>query len=280
MKRQDIDFTRTYGDVPEAFSHRVAYALRHCEKEASRPMKRKSPIAILITVLCLALTTTAVAAALSQTVEFFVFEYGERYRETLESGQVAHGGGSATLNGVVYTLHDAVIVPSQTTWLYDVGEVDPPVDTLDFYATGVISPAEGENIILLSWDDYTVDDPAGYALYYPNWPKAPEGAPTYAELAREKGATIRMVSCIANGIINEETGEVYPNTIGGVLIPREDGTVQFGVEVPSEHVIPAQDSYCLSLYIATQDVDPEGNIIEGSQQSAEWIVTLAPTAAN
>lgn len=280
MKRQDIDFTRAYGDVPEAFSRRVAYALRQCEKEESKPMKHKSPVAILILVLCLALTTTAVAATLSQTIEFFVIEYGERCRETMESGQVAPSGRSAALNGVVFTLHDAVIVPSQTTWLYDVGEVDPPVDTLDFYATGVISPAEDENIILLAWDDYTVDDPAGYALYYPNWPEAPEGAPTYAEVARERGAIIRMVSCIANGIINEATGEVYPNTIGSVHIPLEDGTVQFGVEVPAEHVIPAQDSYRLSLTIATQDVGPAGNIIDGSQQSAEWIVTLAPDTAD
>lgn len=279
MKREDIDFTRVYGDVPPSFAHRVEYTLRRCEKEEASPMKRKPIVAILITVLALALTTTAVAAVLSRTTEFFVTEYGERYREMMESGAVAPVNQSAKLNGAVFTLFDAVITPSQTTWLADVGEVDPPVDTLDFYTTGVISPAEGENIVLLAADDYTVDQPAGYAIYYPNWPKAPEGAPTYADVAKERGATIRVVRCVANGIINEETGEVYPNTIGSVLIPLEDGSVQFGVEIPGENVYPQQDSYRMSLYVATEDVDLNGSAIEGSGQSAEWIVTLTPEKA-
>lgn len=273
-----IDPNKVYGDVPQSFSHRVEYALRRCEKEEAKPMKRKPLVAIIITVLMLALTTTAVAAVLSRTTEFYVFEYGEDYREKMETGVVAPVEQSTTLNGTVFTLHDAVITPAQTTWLYDVGEVDPPVDTLDFYATGVISPAEGENVVLLA-EDYTVNDQAGYALFYPHWPKAPEGTPTYAEVAREKGATIRTVRCIGNGIINEETGEVYLNTIGGVLIPLEDGTVQFGVEIPSEHVIPKQDSYQLSLYICTEDVDLEGNPIEGTRHSMDWIVTLVPEKA-
>ena len=273
-----LDPNKVYGDVPQSFSHRVEYTLRRCEKEETHPMKRKPIVAILITVLALALATTAVAAALSRTTEFFVFEYGERYRETMESGVVAPVDQSTTLNGVIFTLHDAVITPGQTTYLADVGEVDPPVDTIDFYATGVIAPAEGENIILLA-DEYAVTDQAGYALYYPNWPQAPEGAPTYAELAKETGATIRMVRCIANGIINEETGEVYPNTIGSVHIPLQDGAVQFGIEIPGENVYPQQDSYRLSIWLCTEDVDLEGNPIEGTRQSTDWIVTLVPEKA-
>lgn len=271
-----FDPNKVYGDVPQSFSHRVEYALRHCEKEENHSMKRKSIAAILITVLCLALTTTAVAAALSKTIEFFVFEYGERYREKMESGVVAPVNQSTTLNGAVFTLDDAVITPGQTGYLSGVGPVDPPVDTLDFWAVGVISPAEGENIVLLAWDEYTVDQPAGYAIYYPQWPKAPEGALTYAEIAREKGAAIRRVGCIANGIINEATGEVYVNTIGSVLIPLEDGSVQFGVEIPGENIYPEQDSYQMSLEIFTEDVDLDGNPIEGTRQSTEWIVTLTP----
>ena len=270
-----FDPNKVYGDVPASFSHRVAYALRQCEKEETKPMKRKVVVGVLIAVFCLAMTTTVVAAVLSKTTEFFVFEYGELYREKLESGVVVQVNQSATLNGVTFTLDDAVITPSQTNYLTDVGEVDPPVDTIDFYATGIISPAEGENVILLA-DEYTVTDPAGYALYYENWPKAPEGAPTYAELAEEKGAVIRMVSCYAHGIINEETGEVYLNTTGGVLIPLQDGTVQVGIEIPSENIYPQQDSYRMSICIATEDIDLEGNPIEGTRHEEAWIVTLVP----
>jgi len=271
-----IDPEKVYGSVPESFSHRVAYALRHCEKEETKTMKRKPVAAMMITILLLTLTTTAVAAVLSRTTEFFVFEYGERYREKMESGVVAPVGQSTVLNGVTFTLDDAVIIPSETGYLSDVGEVDPPVETIDFYATGIISPAEGENIVLMAWDEYTVDQPAGYAVFYPHWPKAPEGTPSYADIAREKGATIRKVSCIANGIINEENGELYVNTIGSAIIPLENGNVQFGVEIPGENIYPQQDSYQLSLWIATEDVDLEGNPIEGTRRSQDWIVTLTP----
>lgn len=274
-----FDPNKVYGGVPDSFSHRVAYTLRRCGKEETKPMKRKSVIAILIAMLCLALTTTAVAAALSKTTEFFVSEYGEYIRETMESGVVVPLDQSTTFNGVVFTLYDAVITPAKTEWLYDVGDVNPPADTLDFWATGVITPAENENIVLLAWDEYTVDDPAGYALYYANWPKAPEGAPTYAEVAREKGATIRKVSCTGSGIINEANGEIYLNTIGATIIPMEDGSVHFSVEVPGEHIYPMQDSYRLALEIITEDIDLSGNPIEGTRQSTDWIVTLTPEKA-
>ena len=275
-----FDPNKVYGDVPASFSHRVAYALRQCEKEETKPMKRKSFVAVLITVLCLALATTAVAAALSKTTEFFVFEYGERVREKMESGTVAPGGQFTQLNDVVFTLSDAVVVPDQVMWTVESGDVDTPVDTLSFYATGVMSVAEEENIVLLACDEYTVNDPAGYALYYPNWPKAPEGAPTYAEIAREKGAVIRMVNCVPNGIVNETDGSYYPCTPGVSIIPLADGTVHFSAELTLEcENAPVQDSYQLSLYISTEDIDLEGNPIEGTRRSQDWIVTLTPENA-
>lgn len=272
-----FDPNKVYGDVPQSFSHRVAYALRRCEKE-EKPMKRKPIIALILVILCLALTTTAVAAVLSKTTEFFVFEYGERYRETMESGTAVQVNQSITMNGVTFTLDDAIITPSQTNYLTDVGEVDPPVDTIDFYATGILAPAVGENIILLG-DEYTIDQPAGYAIYYDKWPKAPDDAPTYAELAKEKGAVIRMVSCYANGIINEATGEVYLGTTGGAVIPLQDGTLQVGIEIPGENVYPQQDSYRMSIRIVTEDIDLTGNPIEGTRQSTDWVVTLVPEKA-
>ena len=275
-----FDPNKVYGDVPSSFSHRVEYALRRCEKEEINPMKRKSFVAVLITVLCLAMATTAVAAALSKTVEFFVFEYGERVREKMESGTVAPGGQFTQLNDVVFTLSDAVVVPDQVMWTVESGDVDTPVDTLSFYATGVMSVAEEENIILLACDEYTVNDPAGYALYYPNWPKAPEGAPTYAEIAKEKDATIRMVNCVPNGIVKETDGSYYPCTPGASIIPLADGTVHFSAELTLEcENAPVLDSYQLSLYISTEDIDLQGNPIEGTRRGQDWIVTLTPEKA-
>ena len=276
-----FDPNKVYGDVPDSFSHRVAYALRRCEQEETKPMKRKSVVAILITVLCLALTTTAVAAVLSHTIDFFGKEYGMDFQTRLEEGVICPGGQSTQLNDAVFTLTDAVIVPEQVNWTAESGTVDTPVDTLGFYATGVISVAEEENIVLLAQDEYTVNDPAGYALYYPAFPKVPEeGAPTYAEIAKARGAVIRMVSCIPNGIVDEVNGGYYPCTPGVSIIPLEDGTVHFSAELTLEcENAPIQDSYQLSLYISTQDVDLEGNPIEGTRRSEDWIVTLTPEKA-
>lgn len=133
--------------------------------------------------------------------------------------------------------------------------------------------------MLLAWDEYTVDDPAGYALYYGDmYPADPEGAPTYAEIAKEKDAVIRKVECIPNGIL-DENGNHYMGCVGYTLIPQEDGTVFFSVEIQPEVAVPQQDSYQLSLFICTEDVDLSGNPIEGTRHSMDWIVTLIPKKA-
>lgn len=278
-ERKQIDFTKVYGDVPLSFSHRVEYALRrtHDPKEVHQ-MKRKPMIAILIVVLMLALTTTAVAAVLSGTIEFFGKEYGPDFKAQLEQGKVAPGGQTTEFNGVTVTMTDFVVVPDQANWLAEQGELEQPVDTLSFYATGTLTPAKDEKLVLMPWDDYTIDHPYGYEMLYPGYPKAPEGAPTYAEVAKEKGATIRRVNCIANGIL-DENGELLSNTIGSCLIVQEDGSILFSVEIPSEHVIPEQDSYQMSIYIGMQDVDADGNLIEGTYQGTDWVVTLVPEKA-
>ena len=274
-----LDPNKVYGEVPSSFTHRVEYALRRCEKEETKPMKRKSPVAILLVVLALALTTTAVAAVLSGTINFFGQQYGPAFQEKLEQGTVAPGGQSTVVNGVTVTMTDFVVVPEKTEWLFGVGELDTPVETLSFYATGTLVPAPGENLVLLAdLYEYAVTDPAGYDLFYGTTPEVPEGAPSYADVARERGATLRQVRCIANGILDEE-GKLLVNTIGSCIVPQMDGSVVFSIEIPSEHIIPQQDSYQMSLSIDMEDLDAEGNPIEGTYLQQDWIVTLVPRRA-
>lgn len=274
-----LDPNKVYGEVPSSFTHRVEYALRRCEKEETKPMKRKSPVAILLVVLALALTTTAVAAVLSGTITFFGQQYGPAFQEKLEQGTAAPGGQSTVINGVTVTMTDFVVVPEKTEWLFGVGELDTPVETLSFYATGTLVPAPGENLVLLAdLYEYAVTDPAGYDLFYGTTPEAPEGAPSYADVARERGATLRQVRCIANGILDEE-GKLLVNTIGSCIVPQADGSVVFSIEIPSEHIIPQQDSYQMSLSIDMEDLDADGNPIEGTYLQQDWIVTLVPRRA-
>ena len=242
-------------------------------------MKRKSPVAILLVVLALALTTTAVAAVLSGTINFFGQQYGPAFQEKLEQGTVAPGGQSTVINGVTVTMTDFVVVPEKTEWLFGEGELDTPVETLSFYATGTLVPAPGENLVLLAdLYEYAVTDPAGYDLFYGTTPEAPEGAPSYADVARERGATLRQVRCIANGILDAE-GKLLVNTIGSCIVPQSDGSVVFSIEIPSEHIIAEQDSYQMSLSIDMEDLDAEGNPIEGTYLQQDWIVTLVPRRA-
>lgn len=274
-----LDPNKVYGEVPSSFTHRVEYALRRCEKEETKPMKRKSPVAILLVVLALALTTTAVAAVLSGTINFFGQQYGPAFQEKLEQGTVAPGGQSTVINGVTITMTDFVVVPEKTEWLFGEGELDTPVETLSFYATGTLVPAPGENLVLLAdLYEYAVTDPAGYDLLYGTTSEAPEDAPSYADVARERGATLRQVRCIANGILDAE-GHLLVNTIGSCIVPQADGSVVFSIEIPSEHIIAEQDSYQMSLSIDMEDLDLAGNPIEGTYLQQDWIVTLVPRRA-
>lgn len=281
MKRmQDIDFKQAYGDVPPAFANRVNTTLRSLNENEKESRIMKKPItAFALILVLLAMTTVAIAATLSHTADFFGVEYGPEFQQKLEEGTVAPGGQSTTLNAVTFTLTDAVVVPEEVTWLADQGALDTPVKSLGFYATGVIAPAEGENIILLP-EDYSVNAPAGYSdyPYGEDVRTAGEDAPTFAELAKEKNAKILWVTCIPNGILDEK-GELLVNTVGLSLISLPDGTVHFSVEIPPENIIEPQDSYQLSLYIATKEVDAQGNPIDDTLQSMDWVVTLTPEKA-
>ncbi len=276
--RADIDFSRTFGDVPPSFSHRVQYALRLTTEE-EKPVKKKTFSAIVLAVLLMAIATVGVAATLSKTVEFFQSHYGAASDTVIRmnAGQTDPTPHETLLDGVKFTLHDAVVTDDETCYI---GEHNPeaqeafvPQPTKAFYAVGSIS---AEDAVLMAWDEYQVTDPAGYALYWGSkYPQPEADSPSYAEVAKARGLDrVRMVNCIGNGILGEN-GEKYFGTIGSTVIPNVDGTVDFSVEIPGEVVIPEQESYQMSLYIAVQDVDLAGNPI-GERIATDWVVTVTP----
>lgn len=273
-----IDFANTFGNVPESFSHRVQYALRQTAQQ-NAPVKRLTLRTVIIAVLLLTLVTAALAVALSGTADIFGFFYGERFIREMEQGQVSPGGQTITLNGVAYTMNDTVVIPAQTQWT-GLPE-DKPADfqqesTFHFYVTGTIAAAH-DGVVIMAWDEYTVNDPVGDALYYGNtYSAGPEDALTYAQLAREKGLDrVRMVTCMPNGIL-DTSGELIPCDAGYTVIPQLDGTVQFSGEIPLNIALPRQTSYQLSLSIITQDVDLDGNPIADSRQTSEWLIPVVP----
>lgn len=83
---------------------------------------------------------------------------------------------------------------------------------------------------------------------------------------------------IPNGLLDDQ-GEIISADCGFTLSQHEDNTLHFSVELPPTSIIPEREFYQLSLYIAIQDADSQGNPIEGTRHSMDWIVTLTPDRA-
>ncbi|MGN0779575.1 MAG: hypothetical protein ACI4MJ_10535 [Aristaeellaceae bacterium] len=269
---KDVDFRNAFGEVPESFSHRVQYALRHVEEEP--PVKqatfRTTAIALVLTLLA---ATALAAVAVSRTTDFFGRFYGEEKQLQLETGDEAPGGQSHRVGDIVCTLGDVVAVRETQTYA-DADNTLSTYDTIALYGTGVISPAPDANVILMPMDEYTLSDPWGYDLLY-GMDEPSADAPTYAQKAAETGAAIRMVSVIPNYPIGAD-GQPFPADVAYTLIPQRDGTVLFSFEViPSPDApLPRQDSYTLSLWLGSDALDADGSIMPGSRQAEDWVVEL------
>ncbi|NLV57792.1 MAG: hypothetical protein GXY67_03395 [Clostridiales bacterium] len=258
MKRED--WQKAYEPLPAALEVRVAHTLFHLEE--GRPVRRMSlRTAVIALAIVLALGGVAYAVIASQTAELFGWLYGAEKKESLLKGDIAPSGENMILGDVVYTLDDVI---------YKDGTV---------YGTGTMRPREGANIVLMT-EDYGVNEPAGYLLHYGE-EEIPEDAPSYAELAREKGAKIILSTCIANGVLNED-GTLNASEIGLALLPQRDGSIRFTFEFEGggANTIDRAESYRLSLYIANWEVTQEGDWLrkepENTWLKTDWTVTVTP----
>lgn len=275
MKRlEDINFKQTYGDVPESFKRRVQYALRRTEEE--QPMKKATMRTVVIALVLCLLAATALAAVVSNTADFFGRFYGEEKRQQLEAGDMAPGGQRHQVGDIVYTLGD-VVAAQEMVYGMDKAQKEYSYVSTTLYGTGVIAPAAEANLVLMAMDEYSVNDPWGYDLFYGMDEAAPEDAVTYAQKAQETGAAIRMASVIPNGLVGAD-GEFVEASIGYTLIPQADGTVQFSFEIIPESTMDKQATYTLNLWLGSDEVAMDGSIVEGSRQAEDWVVEIQPKA--
>lgn len=255
MKREDLK--HAYEPMPQALEQRVAHTLAHLDQEKPR---RRIPLrtAVIVTVLLVMISGICYGLIASKTVDIFGWFYGEDKRQELLAGEITPSGQSYQLGDVVFTVEDAI---------YSEGMV---------YGTGTIKVANDENIVLIP-PDYMVDDPAGYLLHFGN-EDIPEDAPSYKELAKEKGAKILLVQSIANGILNPD-GTFDQLSIGYLQMPQADGSIIFTFEFEAEDKL-SQKSYDLSMDLSSWEVTPEGKWLRGEPENTyltyEWIVTMAP----
>lgn len=230
------ELQKMYGSTPESFKRRVEQALHQPEREAVRP---RSLRVALVTAIVLALTIAVAAAAFtSKVADVYGWAYGDNKREELMNGKIARDTNSAQIGEVICTLEEV-------TYIDD-----------GLYGVGSIRPAH-EGVILMA-EDYQVTDAAGYSLYYSDSETPPDDAPSYAELAIEKNAKIRMVHCVPEAIGVDE-GTVLPlPTFGYFAIPQMDGSILFGFEIPTGTAVEDGSEYLISMWSASWEVTPEG----------------------
>ena len=106
----------------------------------------------------------------------------------------------------------------------------------------------------------------------------PDDAPSYVELAQERGARLILAKCVADGVL-DENGE--PDSVGYDQIPQPDGTIRFYFEFAGrEGGIERAESYDVILSIANWEVTPEGEWLREAPDNTwlkdEWVVTVTP----
>lgn len=261
------DWRRAYEPLPPALEARVAGTLRRLDA-TQKPAGVRRRTALVVILGALALAGAAYAVLGSYTADIFGWFYGPDKKAELLAGDIAPSGQQVTLGRVVYTLDDAV---------YKDGTV---------YGTGTIRAADGDNVVLMPVD-YSVHDPAGFLVYYGE-ETIPDDAPTYAELAARRGATLLLATCVANGVL-DANGALNASEVGFTQLPQPDGSIRFTFEFAGggeqngealARTIERQPSYRLSLYIANWEVTLDGEWLREPPHDTwlkqDWVVTVTP----
>lgn len=247
------ELRRLFPQTPEAFRQQVERTLRALpagEGQAARCRIRPRLVIALLLALCLA--AAALAAALNPTAEIFGFLYGSRRRDALLAGDVAIVGRTLETDAFTVTLEETV---------YDAAD-----DMPGLYGTGTVTPKAG--FVLLP-EEYGPDTPAGYRVFFGPDEKIPADAPTYAQLAQQRGAQMLEVFVRVDDVASDigHAGD----SVGYTMLPQQDGTLRFAFEVDD---VRRAERYDLSMRVLARTVDAQGQT--GDMQRHAWQVRVRP----
>ena len=270
--RQDLDFKKTYGSVPESFEARVQATLRKTASESHRAeattIHHRPYLRMAIDIAALlALTATAVAAMVSRTKDWYLGPNGlggpdSQVAVDMENGTVSFAGQSARLGDVIFTLDDVV-------W----GESD-------LYATGTYRLAEGvEGKLLVRDGDW------GSRLYAPFGTDPEEATMTYAEYAEANGLQLMDAKISMDGYFDAD-GEMRASDHAFYASEESPGVHRFGLMLllTPERMQAARDggsrfSFTLTVYeydelnhMADVENGDDWNVV--SRISDTWVLTL------
>ncbi len=251
---------QVYEPVPPALDYRLAHILESLTEE--KPQARRLPLrtAIVLLALLLALGGVAYAVFSSQVADIFGWLQGDAERERLLTGDISTDISTYTLGDVTYTLEGVI---------YKEGMI---------YGTGHMRPRDGANVVLMP-SDYWPWDEAGYLLHMGE-EDIPEGAPTYADLAKERNAKILIPICYSQGVV--ESGELTSSEVGMYILPDADGSVLFTFDFQGyEGALERASAYTIQFVIGSWEVTPDGDHLREAPQDtfvrADWEVTFTPT---
>lgn len=244
---------------------------------------KKHSSALIIAIAIIAIAGIAIAATLSPTIEWFGYLYGPKLAEELEQGTIIPISQARDLGDVRYewveTIH--VSVPEERREPVDPEdrmEDEELQQTNEFaannvlYGTVKITPKEGANIVLIP-EDFSINDPMGYNIYYGE--KAPEDAPSYLDTAIAKNARIILAKAVPDGVILN--GELQIADIGYACTPNKDGSLTYHYEV---YNVPQMDEYTIQMYIGNWEINREGGWLREEPNntllSESWTLTVKP----
>lgn len=281
MTLKELDLPHAvYGDMPDSFAERVQYALRRTAKE-ERPMKRITSRTIVIALALVAVAGIALAAIVSPTVLRFSQWYGDEWGNAASQGDIDSTARTFTLGNLVYQIDDVVITGIGN------GDTDNNESNLTIHneecrvilATGIISPREGANVVLMGSEDHSISDPWDMETHYRSEiTDATESSLSVKDKAAEANAAILCPKVSAKGLL-DKNGEPLSAEIGITQRMQSDGTVLFSLEIWLDEPIPRQETYTLSLWVSNWPVDADGSFQMDSRLREEWIIEVAPTAA-
>ena len=256
--RQDLDFKKTYGSVPESFEDRVRVALRKTSPEAqpieTATVQRRPYLRMVILVAALlALTATAVAAMVSRTKDWYLGPNGlggpdSQVAVDMENGTVSFAWQSTQLGDVIFTLDDVV-------W----GESD-------LYATGTYRLAEGvEGKLLVRDGDW------GSRLYAPFGTDPAEATMTYAEYAEANALRLMDAKISMDGYFDAD-GELRTSDRAFYSSEESPGVHRFGLMLllTPERVQAARDGGSRFRFTLTVYEYDESNHIADVENGDEW----------
>lgn len=250
-----------YGATPESFKHRVTFALKRTEEKSVKHTMRTVLIAAAIVVV---LTATAYAMFSSQVAELFGTFYGEDMQTWLEQGDVATVNRKFVLGEVEFTLEEIVYREN------------------GLYGMGVARPLEGGGATVMP-DELeeginAADYPFGYDVHGASGHReqAPDGAPTYADVALERGGKLYLLSIVPNRVGVDGGMMLSPESVGTALIKQRDGSVGFAFELSDGTAIAKGQLYAIEMWASVCEMSLDGERLADTQITGTWTVEIEP----